>query len=318
MTHRLTAKYFQSQSLSDSHRLTAIDPLEAHLKSFLLHCRVKRLSKSSISNYAYQNDVFIQFCQKNGITRLDQVNKMTFELFFLELEQTNCGTSCKDYYKSIKRFFRWLVWEDALEHNPMEKVEPPKEDTNIIQPFATDQINALLRACNPKYLLGLRNRAIIKVLYESGCRLREMSEMKVSDVSIDNEAILVMGKGNRQRWVTVYAETIELIYKYLKTRKVESDYLWLSATGTPLTRDGIYQVIAGLAKKCSIKGVRCSPHTFRHTRATDLLRDGVEGKYIQTLLGHKDPRMVQRYQATINSQDALNAIRSKGNKRRLI
>jgi site-specific recombinase XerD len=316
-TESLTAQFLQAQSLVATESLTATDPLRKHLISFLFRCKLKRLAKSTIQNYAYFAGSFVLFAEKNNIVRLCDVKKMTVQLFMVQIEETNSGTSCKDYYKHIKRFFNWLVWEDIIEVNPMAKIEVPREDTKIVQPLQADQLKLLLSACNPKFEMGLRNRALIRVFYETAGRLREISEMKVEDIDTDQEVIKVRGKGDRERLVTISNKTLECIADYLQKRKVKSKYLWLSEHNTPLTEDGIYQIIHKLAIRLSIKNVRCSPHTFRHTRATDLLEEGVQQKYVQELLGHRDPRMTQRYLASLGNKEALKAIKNLGNKSKL-
>lgn len=291
--------------------MNADEPLNNHLDAFELHCKTKRLSKYTIQSYKYQIQSFVDFASVQGVTLLKDVDKLLVEVFLTELQETNSGTSCRDYYKGIRRFFNWLEEEGVIERNPMGKMRPPKEDTKLVQPFTESQIRQMEKICNSKTLFGIRNLAIINVFYDTAVRLREMAEMLVDDIDIDQETIRVMGKNNTERLVMISGKTLKLIYQYLKNRPQQSDYLWLNEHGRPLTRDGIYQIISGIKKKAGIEGVRCSPHTFRHTRATDLLRKGVDRKFVQIMLGHSDPRMTDRYVKTLDSIDAIDKIKEK-------
>jgi integrase/recombinase XerC len=308
----LTARFYQAQSLSESHLLTVNDSLEDHLKAFILHCKMERLSESTIRNYVYYIGSFVVFAEKNNVTRLCDINKMAIQLFLIELGKTNNGTSCRDYYKCIKRFFNWLLWEDIITVSPMAKIELPKADTKIIQPFTSDQINKMLACCNTKYEIGLRDKVIILVFYETAARLKEIAGMRVEDVDINEGTVKVFGKGNKERLVPVSTKTMKLLYQYTKTRKFKSDWLWIKHdNGQQITRDGKEQMIQGLKAKTGITGVRLSPHTFRHTRATQLLKDGVQQKFVQRLLGDTDPRILNKYLDSIDNEQALKAIREK-------
>ena len=309
----------QPQTMAELEQVLQKGDLYGSLVSFILTCSQEGNTKETINGHRLKLSQFVRYARETfGVTDPRQVTANHIK-FFLVHKQQNCSmTTVNNHYRELHRFFAYLKDEGVILETPMLTMRPPKKAQHIIRPFSTDHIRDLLTLCPENKFLGIRNRALILTFMDTGLRLAEMAGIMLEDVNIQTDTIRVMGKGNKERLVPFGKATKTVLLKYCKSRNSPLPNLWLTEEKKALTRRGIEITIIRLGKYAGISGVRCSPHTFRHTRATDLLRDGVEGKYIQTLLGHKDPRMVQRYQATINSQDALNAIRSKGNKRRLI
>jgi len=268
---------------------------------------VDELSPATIDDYRYKVGVLIKFCHLNNIDDLTTITPTHIRLFILDLKTRNNPTSVVDYFKSVKRFFNWLVEEERLDTSPMAKMKTPKSEQKVILPFSPEEIRDLLLLCDTSTFVGARNRAIILTLLDTGLRRRELADILISDVDFDREIIKVMGKGAKERVVRIGKKTQKAILTYLLMRQDDCPYLWYTIFGKPLKGDSVFQVIQELGKRAGITRVRCSPHTFRHTFATNLLINGAGEFNTQSLLGHEDLRMTRRYSATLRSEHALEA-----------
>ena len=211
------------------------------------------------------------------------------------------------YYRTLKAFFHWLVREEMIEKSPVSVVEPPSQPHTIIPIFDLEDIKRMLEACGDDSI-GKRNRAIILVFLDSGVRLRELAQIKLTDIDVDEQRLQVWGKGSRERVVRFGTKTKQAIAEYLACREElngGSEYLWLSREGKPLSRRRIGEMIADLGRQTGITDVRCSPHTFRHTCATNLLRSTRDLYGVKTFLGHSTVIVTEKYLQTFSSEDAL-------------
>ena len=152
--------------------------------------------------------------------------------------------------------------------------------------------------------------SIILMFLDTGLRLSELVGIEIKDVDFDRETIKVMGKGARERVVRIGGATQKALLHYLLMRQDNYPCLWVSEEQKPLGSDGVKLMIKRLGERASIKGVRCSPHTFRHTFATRALLHGASEFEVQSLLGHEGLEMTRRYTASLRSEAAI-----KGHKR---
>ena len=213
--------------------------------------------------------------------------------------------SIRTYYRHIKRFFNWLVEERALSVSPMASVKAPKVSKPLIVPFQESSLRRLLFLCDDSTFLGARNKAIILVLTDTGLRLKEIAEIQKSVIDFDRETIKVMGKGAKERVVRIGENTQRAILRYLLMRDDILPCLWVTEERHPLTKWGIEIMIRKLGKRAELTNGRCSPHTFRHTFATDALENGAAEWEVQSLLGHETLEMTRRYTNTLRSQKAI-------------
>lgn len=162
MGYPFTVKKSQTWDVSGLYLLTASKNLASKLQLFLVYCRVDNLSEATIHDYQFKIWRFVQFCQKANVEKISDVTPSVINLFFLDLKQRQKPSSTLGYHKSIKRFFNWLVEQDCLEKNPMEKIKSPKVFEAIVQPFTTEQIKRMLAVCNERHLLGLRKEILLQ------------------------------------------------------------------------------------------------------------------------------------------------------------
>ncbi len=279
--------------------------LTGYLVMFLLSCKVQGLSPDTIRAYRGLVGYFIRFIEQGGVTHPAQVAPDHIRLFLLKQQETCNSISIRTYYRHIKRFFNWLVEERALTVSPMAVIKPPKASKPLIVPFQESSLRRLLFLCDDSTFLGARNKAIILVLTDTGLRLKEIAEIQKSVIDFDRETIKVMGKGAKERVVRIGENTQRAILRYLLRRDDTLPCLWVTEERHLLTKWGIEIMIRKLGKRAEPINVRCSPHMFRHTFATDALENGAAEWEVQSLLGHETLEMTRRYTNTLRSQKAI-------------
>lgn len=280
--------------------------LSAHLKVFLLTCKVDGLSPATLSDYGQKLRAFVTFCYSLGVKDIKGLSVSEVRMFLAHLRETLSPVSVSDYYRCIKRFLNWMVEERTLKRNPMETIRPPKVPKKVIAPFTIDHIKSLLMLCDDRKLLGARNRAIILMFLDTGLRLSELAGIQIKDVDFDREIIKVMGKGARERVVRIGRKAQKALLHYLLMRQDPLPCLWVNEEDDkPLGRDGVRLMIRRLGKRAGIEDIRCSPHTFRHTFATRALINGAGEFEVQSLLGHEGLAMTRRYTASLRSEAAV-------------
>lgn len=293
--------------LSDLTHLTASSGLKGQLNMFLLSCKVDGLSPVTIANYAYMVGSFVESCPPDISAAKITVNHV--RMFLLALQERCRPRTVQSYYKSIKRFFNWLVEEGILPKSPMASLRSPKVPRRIIRPFSAEQIRALLLLCDGAKFLGARNKAIILLFLDTGLRLSELASIRLSDVDFNRELITVMGKGAKERVVAMGKSIQKALLHYLLMRQDSHPCLWVSKERRPLDARAIQCMIQRLGKRAGLQGVRCSPHTFRHTAAINCLRNGMGEFNLQWMLGHSTLQMTRRYVSSLGAEDAIKAHR---------
>ena len=202
---------------------------------------------------------------------------------------------------SIKSFFNYLQWEEWRKDNPTELLESPKLGMKLPDTLSEKEIDLLIGHIDLSLPEGERNRAILETLYGCGLRVSELTELKLSDLFFEENFIRVIGKGNKQRLVPISNYTIKMITIYKSQIRVHvpiqkgfEDYLFLNRRGKNLSRVMIFTIIKNLAKKAGIEK-NISPHTFRHSFATHLLKNGADLRSIQMMLGHESITTTEIY-----------------------
>jgi len=272
--------------------------------SFILHATVD-LAPSTAKDYSYKLRAFIKFCLKSKVSQLEDIGTDHIRGFIVHMQQSNSPKSVNGYFKVVQSFFGWLVYEGRLESNTTQRVKAPKVPHKIVKIFRPDHIRDILLLCGDGTKTGVRNKAMVLVLLDTGLRLSELVRIQVDDIDIKRGIITVMGKGAKQRVVGICKATIKAIIEYYESSAGEHPQLWLTEEGKPLTYEGISSIFKTLKRRAGFKDVRLSAHIFRHTSGTMALLNGATQREVQDLLGHSTPRMTQEYTANINSQHAV-------------
>lgn len=191
----------------------------------------------------------------------------------------------------IKSFFRYLVIEGIREDDPASQIDAPSIGLHLPEVLSLDEIDAMIDAIDLGQPEGRRNRAIIEVLYGSGLRVSELCTLEQRRVYLDEQLLVVQGKGSKERMVPLSDEAANQIMLYLNERTVaprigEEDYLFLNRRGRHLSRVMVFYIVRDLAAAAGIRKT-ISPHTLRHSFATHLLEGGANLRAIQQMLGHE-------------------------------
>ena len=190
----------------------------------------------------------------------------------------------------IKSFFNYLLLEEIIDSSPAELIEAPKSSRPLPDTLSTEEIDRLIGSIEDTTTKGLRDRAILEVLYSCGLRVSELCDLKLGDLFFAEGYIRVIGKGNKQRLVPVSSIARSRIQLYMDVRqkdKQKEEILFLNNRGKKLTRVMIFTIIKQAAQRAGIDK-KISPHTFRHSFATHLLEGGANIRQVQELLGHEN------------------------------
>ncbi|HEY1024253.1 MAG TPA: site-specific tyrosine recombinase XerD [Sphingobacteriaceae bacterium] len=201
----------------------------------------------------------------------------------------------------LKAFFKYLVLEDMIRQDPAELIEAPRLGRKLPDTLSVPEINNLIAALDLSKPEGMRNKALLEVLYGSGLRVSELVDLRISNLYLDVEFIKVVGKGNKERLVPIGSEAIRYLRIWLKEVRVHypvkprnEDFVFLNRRGSPLTRVMVFLIIKDLAQKTGLTK-KISPHTFRHSFATHLIEGGADLRAVQAMLGHESITTTEIY-----------------------
>ena len=208
-------------------------------------------------------------------------------------------------YGGLRCFFKFLKRDGLLERNPMELVERPRRERHLIKPMSLEQVRALLDQADPGSLLGLRNRAMMLLMLDSGLRLSEVLGLRLSQLDLEGGEVIVLGKGRKERRVPIADLMRRTLKAYLQKRvqvRGGQELLFVSQSGRRLTGRHIQLTVHRYGLRAGLTGVRVSPHTLRHTFATQYIRNGGDPFSLQAILGHSTLEMVRNY-VNLGSRD---------------
>ena len=214
------------------------------------------------------------------------------------------------YGKVLKFFFTWAKEEEYLDKNPAARLDLPRPHYRQIEPYSNEEVKAMLDTCsrdieNHHRYLGIRNLAIISLFVDTGLRLEELANMKLSELDPNLHQARIMGKGSKLRVVPLNGQARKALKHYLtQARQPGGDAVWQTEDGQPLTRCSIKTMVNRLKGRAGIKGGG-GPHRFRHYFATHCLDNGMDLNTVRLLLGHATLNMVLHYARYVNVQKAL-------------
>ena len=270
-------------------------------KRYIRYLKLQR-SYSPNTLDAYQRDLnkLLDFLRKIDVAPFD-VKLEDLQQFAASLHKHGIGSKSQARILSgVRAFYRFLVLDGYLEVDPTELLESPHLPKHLPEYLTTDEVDMLQDSIDLSTNEGHRNRAIIEVLFSCGLRVSELTNLKLSDLFLEEQFIRVMGKGNKERLVPISDRAIEELGYWFDDRRQmtikpgEEDYMFLNRRGHHLTRTMILIMIKRQAEAAGIKKT-ISPHTLRHSFATALLRGGADLRVIQDLLGHSNIGTTEMY-----------------------
>jgi integrase/recombinase XerD len=211
------------------------------------------------------------------------------------------ATSQARTLSGIKAFFSFMIMEDLLIIDPTDTLEAPKTGRKLPDTLSYEDIVQLLEAVDLSTAEGTRNRAILEVLYSSGLRVSELTELRLSNVYVDQGFVRVTGKGNKERLVPIGRDALKHMGLYLQgirchldIKPGNEDFVFLNRRGAKLSRIMIFNIIKDAAKTAGVRKT-ISPHTFRHSFATHLIEGGADLRAVQEMLGHESITTTEIY-----------------------
>ena len=251
----------------------------------------KHLSANTIESYMRDLAQFAHFILRQYDVEPKRVERQMIERYMEWLyERGREKSSQARNLSGIKSFYNFLLLSDIVESSPAEHILPPKAGRHLPDTLSVDEIDRIIGSIDHSTAKGLRDRAILEVLYSCGLRVSELCDLKLGDLFFGEGYIRVTGKGDKQRLVPISGIARDRIQLYLEVRHTDrrsEDSVFLNNRGSKLTRVMIFTIIKQAALLAGIDK-KISPHTFRHSFATHLLEGGADIRQVQELLGHEN------------------------------
>ena len=261
----------------------------------------KGLSKNTIEAYRHGLNRFFDHLRKKGIQEIGSVGKFDIRAFLLALKGK--GLSTKTVVRdlsAIRTFFRFLIQEEILEANPVEEIESPKMAKTLPEILTLKEVEQLLEQPDLRTPLGVRDRAMLEVLYATGMRVSELVHLSVNQVNLESGYVVIYGKGSKERMVPLGSEAMKWVTLYLQTTRQrlakgkESHFLFINRSGRGMSRQRFWKNIKNYGLKAGLRK-RITPHLLRHSFASHLLERGADLRSVQMMLGHVDISTTQIY-----------------------
>ena len=260
------------------------------------------LSSHTIQNYIRDVKKLISYIDKKKITCTPiEINEDLIQQFIYEIAKEISPRSQARIISGLRSYFDYLIFENYRESNPTDLIETPKIGVKLPDTLSEQEINSLISAIDLSKAEGERNRAMLETMYSCGLRVSELIHLKISDLFFEEGFIKIVGKGNKERFVPIHSSAQNYIMLYmneirshLSIKKGFEDTLFLNRRGKSLSRQMIFMILKALAIKINLNK-KISPHTFRHSFATHLLKNGADLRAIQQMLGHESITTTEVY-----------------------
>jgi integrase/recombinase XerD len=271
------------------------------IHAFLSYLRVEK-GVSMNTHDAYRRDVekFQEFAAKKGLT-LERTTRDTIVDFLRSLYDRKLDSrSVARHLVTLRQFFRFALIEGYVKEDPTETVESPRFRMGLPMFLSIEEVDRLLAAPDPDTIIGLRDKAMIEVMYSAGLRVSELCGLRLSDIHFDSGYLRCIGKGNKERLVPIGRRATEIVQRYLRdsrpklAREHSSELLFLNRHGGACSRHGFWKTVSDCGRKAGLRK-KLKPHMLRHSFATHLLDRGADLRAVQMMLGHTDIATTQIY-----------------------
>jgi integrase/recombinase XerD len=279
--------------------------LAASVDAFLAASAALRgLSPATIEVYGRELARFVAALERAGVVRTAQIGREHVSDFAASLERAGIGARSRARaLVAVRRWLRHLGAEGALRSDPTQGARLPRFEKPLPRVLRSDETARLIESIDPATPLGLRDRAMLEVLYGAGLRVSELVSLPLSGIDRRAGVLRVRGKGRRERLVPLGAPALEALDAWLARGRLQlvrpgrraGEAVFLSQRGAAMTRQNFFTRLRGIALAAGVPGASVSPHVLRHAFATDLLEGGADLRVVQTLLGHADLATTQIY-----------------------
>jgi len=275
--------------------------LDAHIRTFLNALRVEKgLSENTLQAYRRDIEKFAAFARQRKLST-QHVQRGDIVDFLGTLYRKGLDSrSVARHLVTIRNFFRFALMEGYVDDDPAATIESPKFRQNLPEFLSVEEVDRLLRQPDTSAVVGIRDRAMIELMYSCGLRVSELCGLSVSDLQQEEGCLRCVGKGNKERLVPVGQQALEVVQKYLGEARPKllgersSPYLFLGQTGRAMSRIAFWKLLRSYGRKAGLRK-ELTPHMLRHSFATHLLDRGADLRSVQMMLGHSDISTTQIY-----------------------
>jgi len=275
--------------------------VRTHIAAYLNYAQVERgLAANTIAAYRRDLKKFAAFCEPRRLAAAGVERKHVVDFLGKLYQQGLDSRSVARQLVTLRNFFRFLAQENVVRHDPVEHIESPRVWKRLPKFLTLEEVEKLLATAETSTSLGLRDRAMLEVLYATGLRVSELVKLKVADLQLDAGVVRCLGKGNKERVVPLGRKSIAALEDYLRrgrpalTKRRTTPYLFVSRRGGAMTRQNFWMLLRQRARAAGVRA-HLTPHTLRHSFATHLLERGADLRAVQLLLGHADISTTQIY-----------------------
>lgn len=279
--------------------MSTLDTLSDRYLNYLLI--EKGLSAKTLESYGSDMARYLSFLEKNGIKDISNAGTPVILKYLIFMRNEGLGAKSRArHLVTLRGFYKFLVNEKILKHDPARLVALPKSGLKLPDVLSVEEVKLLLSIPDTGTPTGARDAAMIELLYASGLRVSELINLKFQDINLEAGFVRIFGKGSKERIVPIGLFAKEKIDDYLKTsrplllKNIASKYLFVARAGKPMTRQGFWKLLKRYAQKAGfIKKI--TPHSLRHSFASHLLEGGADLRAVQVMLGHVDISTTQIY-----------------------
>ena len=277
-------------------------PIDVLADRFINYLVVEKgLSKNTIVSYSADLALYLKFLRANNITNIAHADRALILRHLIGLRDAGLGPRSRArHLATLRGFYRFLVQEKVLKANPAKMVDLPKAGRKLPDVLKVDDVIRLLDAPDFSKPLGLRDAAMLELLYAAGLRASELVMVGIGGVNLEACFVRVLGKGSKERIVPIGQAAREKLDAYLVSgrpallKNRPSLYLFVTRSARPMTRQGLWKLLKQYARKAGITH-NVTPHTLRHSFASHLLEAGADLRSVQVMLGHVDISTTQIY-----------------------
>ncbi|MBL8125953.1 MAG: site-specific tyrosine recombinase XerD [Pyrinomonadaceae bacterium] len=269
-----------------------------YFREYLSYVRVEKgLASNSLIAYRTDLEKLKEWSEKNGLNPLT-LTRNDLREWLIDLSGKRLSENSKRrLLSSLRGFYKFLIFEGHIKENPAENLDSPQKSSYLPKFLNQAEVELLFSQPDVSTETGLRDRAILELMYSSGLRVSEAVNIQTRDIDLDGGVLTCTGKGSKTRKVPVGASAVEWVKSYLSLRRKQEsiavENLFVTPAGRPVNRQMIHAFIKGYAQKCGLEDV--SPHTLRHSFATHLIQNRADIRSVQQMLGHADISTTQIY-----------------------
>jgi len=282
--------------------------LDKYLDSFLDYLAVEKgLSINTLVSYRNDIEQFFKYCREANITMEQVLTPSTVTVYLLHIRrQGRTPSTVSRHLASIRAFCRFLLNESVIDNDPTANFDTPRLKQRLPNVLTKEEVDTLLNLPMTIKPAGLRDKAMLELIYASGLRVSELIWLEINHVNLEHGFVKCVGKGNKERIIPIGSMAIKSVSAYLAraraklTRGRPNKALFVNHHGKRLTRQGFWKILKKYAQKGDIKKT-ITPHTLRHSFATHLLENGADLRAVQEMLGHADITTTQIYTHLTNT-----------------